>query len=412
MELSTRFLDDCVANLRLLEESVGDKRKRQPLEPFHLDPTDATSVEDAARHIGEFIGLPGYRFVISFYSLHEHTAGTIELRDDVKVRAGGIELRASFGDVCFIRLAKTIRQSANAVHATLAHEITHKYLQVNRVPSNSDLRHGFVDEILTDIASVWLGLGKLVLNGCESDSVHTDWSGTRTAMTHQHVGYLTRIQFALVYLLVSANSGLSEQTYENGLGADALTALRLVRRQLHEGSDWPDRFMGDLRPRAVGEERLKPLNEATASTGTSRPSARTDSDNSTGQSTDEPTVPTEQLLHELSMIKSACEGHYHQAMTILAELERRGVRKQGETVWDRSGLAGEQRDKSPRPASRDRPNQVRAGSPSSWPIWVGGVFSVLAVGFFCGALVTRGPDNEASSVSSAALTKGDSVTGK
>src|SRR4029077_21180747 len=116
-----------------LEESVGHKASHQLLDPFALDPNDAVQVHEAGRRIAEFTGLGSYRFVISFRAQDEHTAGRIELRDDVSIKEGRIEFRASFGKECSIELSETIRSSSGAVLATLAHEITHKYLQVNHV---------------------------------------------------------------------------------------------------------------------------------------------------------------------------------------------------------------------------------------------------------------------------------------
>lgn len=220
--------DDFVAKVRLLEESVGHKASHQLLDPFALDPGDAVQVQEAGRRIAEFTGLGSYRFVINFRAQDEHTAGRIELRDDVSMKGGHIDLRASFGKECLIELSETIRSSSAAVVATLAHEITHKYLHVNHVSSGLGPTQ---DEVLTDIALVWLGLGKLALNGCESRSVQSNWSRTRTTTTHQRVGYLTRTQFAFIYLLVSTMRGLSETAYEHALSVDALAALHEVRQR-------------------------------------------------------------------------------------------------------------------------------------------------------------------------------------
>jgi hypothetical protein len=229
----TNRFDDCAAKLAILDDVVGQRTSDQVLEPFALGETTAPNVDSAARRIADFVGLGGFTFLTSFSSQEDHVAGNIELRDNVVIRAGGIQLRAAFGDVCSIKLSKTIRSVPNAVLATLAHEITHKYLQVNRVPSTSGPR-GFEDEILTDIASIWLGLGKLVLNGCESHLVETNWSGTTTS--RHTVGYMTRTQFAYTYLLVSTRRELSELEYKRGLGDDALTALRDAHQYLRDES--------------------------------------------------------------------------------------------------------------------------------------------------------------------------------
>lgn len=214
------------AKMLLLEKEVGWKPPRDPLDPFPLDPNDAKQVDEAARLIAGFVGLARSALVVISSPLHEGVGGQIELG-------------SSYGPL-YVRVARALRVSPDAVLATLAHEITHKFLQVN--PNLNLNRVGgqtwFEDETLTDIAAVWLGLGKLMLNGCQW--IATTRSGPETTTTQGTVGYLSPAQFAFVYLLVSSIRGLSEEDCKRGLSANALYLLRKARQDYGNclDNDW------------------------------------------------------------------------------------------------------------------------------------------------------------------------------
>lgn len=206
--------DDFVAKVKLIEERVGQRASYLILDPFDVDARDAVNVQAAARRIAEFVGLGQYRFIVGVCG---QTSGV----------AGHIELNRHANDV-FIEVSATLERAPAAILATLAHEITHKFLHVHGVSCGSNLADEYHNEILTDIASIWLGLGKLALNGCDNESVTVERTpdGTRTT-THQHrVGYLNRSDFAFVYLLICTMRGLSSSDYERGLTAAAVDAVR------------------------------------------------------------------------------------------------------------------------------------------------------------------------------------------
>jgi hypothetical protein len=217
--VSADLTDDYIAKVRLLEETVGARASYLFLDPFQVKPHDAVHVQAAARRIAEFVGLSRYRFIVSICR-QEHGVG------------GQVELQPSGEDV-FVEVSATLQQTPTTVLATLAHEITHKYLQVNGVSCGPGLNHRHEDEVLTDIASVWLGLGKLVLNGCESQATNVEETpnGTRTTTTSHRVGYLAMHDFAFVYLLISTMRGVSSADYERGLTPAAMGALHHADRR-------------------------------------------------------------------------------------------------------------------------------------------------------------------------------------
>jgi hypothetical protein len=84
------------------------------------------------------------------------------------------------------------------------------------------------NEVLTDITAIYLGLGKLMLNGCECQR---QWrqrtsQGTETTTTTLRSGYLTLDQFAFVYRLVCGMRRIPENTYLGGLSSGAVSAVK------------------------------------------------------------------------------------------------------------------------------------------------------------------------------------------
>ena len=218
--------DDLIAKLKLLEGTVGHKASYRLLDPFPLDSSDAIQIQAAARRIAEFVGLEQFTFIIGCCRQKEHVAGHIDLQPS--------------GDTVFIEIDADLRARPQAVLATLAHEVTHKYLQINAVSTGFGPIHSYENEILTDVASVWLGLGKLVLNGCESElqcDTQTP-AGRRTTTTRLQLGYLSKDQFAFVYLLVCTMRAIPETEFRRSLTSKALDELRDARQRLTVNPMW------------------------------------------------------------------------------------------------------------------------------------------------------------------------------
>jgi hypothetical protein len=204
--------------ITFLERRLGTRTSYRTLEPFSFDATDIVAVNKAARRIAEFIGLGEYMFVVAVKSQEEGVGGNIDLH---------------YGEPgAFVEVAQDAVKFEDAVLATLAHEITHKFLHIRDIPITPELNSQLDEEILTDITAVFLGLGKLMLRGCECKKVSTQEGvqGKVTTTETYRCGYLDRSQLSLVYLLVSAMRRIPAHVCEAGLHQDAVAALSECRR--------------------------------------------------------------------------------------------------------------------------------------------------------------------------------------
>lgn len=242
--MSRPFPEDCIEKVTLLERALGAKVTYQILEPFRLDPTGIVAVQQAAKHIAQFVGLHDLTFIVAFSKQEENVAGHTEVHNDQKE--------------VFIEIGPDIARLAPAVLATLAHEITHKYLHGHGLRVEDDANDQGENEVLTDIGAVFLGFGKLMLNGCECRRFQfEDSPGSTTMHTETFgIGYLNRDQFAFVYRLVCAMRSIPIAEFERGLSAESIHALRECENRyadyfqtvFHE-PDIKDRLLGPLRSR-------------------------------------------------------------------------------------------------------------------------------------------------------------------
>ncbi len=206
-------ISDFVSKLVFLEESVGHRTSYQLLEPFSLDSQSPIDLQSAGKRIGKFLGLDGLIFIIGFAKQADSVGGHIELQDDSQ-------------DV-FVEISPEMREFPQSILATLGHEITHKYLHTHRLYKSYDKKDELDNEVLTDIAAVYLGLGKLMMNGCEVQKSSTVYRGNGYETTTQtyRSGYLTRNQFSVVYKLVTSMRGTSNAVATAALSSEARQAL-------------------------------------------------------------------------------------------------------------------------------------------------------------------------------------------
>jgi len=208
--MSDGFVKAFLDKLVLLEQKTGAKvhyRVMPPLmAPFH----DHLAIQTVAKQIAAFIGLTDLTFIIA----------TVKQKKEV---GGHIDLSTGGGDV-FVEVDSDMIKFPDAVAATLCHEACHKWLQVNGIssPIESD------NEILTDITSVFLGFGKVMLNGCRTTNVRHESipNGTRTTTETMTAGYLDRDQLAFVYCLVCAMRSIPSSAFMQGLNAEAVLAVQ------------------------------------------------------------------------------------------------------------------------------------------------------------------------------------------
>jgi len=201
--------------IKTLEAAVGHKTKYALLEPFPCTTVEGNkpayvAIQNAAKTIARHVELSDLMFVISVTAQDPSIAGHIELR---------------YGEPSvFVEISNSICAYKDAVLATLCHEVSHKFLHVNGI------RHGNLQteqEFLTDVAAVYLGMGKIMLNGCECQSSDTKSEGNKTVTTTRtlRTGYISRECFAFVYRLICAMRRIPPAQFLAGLSAPAKQAV-------------------------------------------------------------------------------------------------------------------------------------------------------------------------------------------
>lgn len=207
------FVSDYIAKLALLEKAVGHKVSYRMLEPFSVQDLESANryieVQKAAKRIAEFVGLGQMIFLVESIPLGKETSGRIEL--------------GSSSPEVFIELSPDLFSFPEAILATLSHEISHKFLDVNRVSWAEGLANHYHNEVLTDITAIFLGLGKLMMNG--HNVRRTTIDGSRQVTHTQRVGYLNGSQLAFVYLFACHMRGIPAEEFKKGLSP---SSLRLV----------------------------------------------------------------------------------------------------------------------------------------------------------------------------------------
>ena len=207
-------IEECIRKVTFLEKSLGTKIQYQILDPFPLYSKDIIGIQNAGKIIANFIGLSDYIFVISINKLKKNTGGHIELEYGRKK--------------VFIEISEEILKFEDAILAILAHEITHEYLYIN----NISFSNKYENEILTDIAAIFLGFGKLMINGSENEDIWKNYyfGGSTTITDKLGIGYLDRSKVAFVYLLVCSMRNISEKKYMSNLSNKSIQLLGESKR--------------------------------------------------------------------------------------------------------------------------------------------------------------------------------------
>jgi hypothetical protein len=231
--MSEPFIRDYLDKIFLLEERVGAKVGYQSFHPFSLSLAlrDPLALNKAAREIADFVGIKD--LVVIAPTVH---------RED---RAGHIDL-GSTRDALFIEIADDLLNFPLCVLATLAHELSHRYLQVHGISCGSGPEFHYHNEILTDVTAVFLGLGKLMLNGCTEEKTRQEEKNgqVQTVTQVKTVGYLEPEQFTFVYLLVCAMRSIPPEEYESGLLPGVIGRVRECRAK-YANDFFSEHFHGD-----------------------------------------------------------------------------------------------------------------------------------------------------------------------
>jgi hypothetical protein len=203
------FMLKFIEKLVSLEKLTGSYVSYRIMPPISTPFADIVSIQNEARKIAEYIGLSAYTFIITFAKQKRGVGGHIDLS------TGGRDV--------FIEIDPEAMRFPASIGPTICHEICHKWLQVKGI--NSPILAD--NEILTDITTIFLGFGKIMLNGCRVENVQEERIGGRTksSVETRSTGYLDRSQLALVYRLVCAMRKIPRSEYMSGLNPDASNAI-------------------------------------------------------------------------------------------------------------------------------------------------------------------------------------------
>lgn len=122
-----------------------------------------------------------------------------------------------------IYVNKELLFSPDGAFAVLAHEICHKLLQVKGFKGNTVEEN----EFYTDLATIYTGLGKYMLEGCLKREMH--FSGNQVTTHSEIIGYLTPNNLAFAYALTSYLKGISRSEYVKGIYTGIRWHVRFVR---------------------------------------------------------------------------------------------------------------------------------------------------------------------------------------
>ncbi len=219
------FINDYINKIAFLEKQFGDSVGYKPMEPFWVPGkgfVDSLRLQGAAKEIADFLRLSQYVFLITVRKQKTNTAGKIELKYS--------------GNDVFVKISEDVQGFEDAVIATLAHELTHKYMQVNGISLGINIVQEYENEVLTDITAIFLGLGKFLLNGCDNERIYQECRGSdKYEITKtMKVGYLTQRQMGFVYRLICSMRGISKEDMLSNLNWKAKDAILSCERYTEE----------------------------------------------------------------------------------------------------------------------------------------------------------------------------------
>ena len=234
--MSERFVEAFLDKLILLEQKAGAIVQYGMLPPFAATFQDDIIRQDIAKKIATFIGLTDFTPIVAVTRQKQAVGGHVDL--------------STLDKFIFIEINDELANFPDAVATVLCHEICHKWLKVHAINSLIDIDN----EILTDITTVFLGLGKIMLNGCRTSRVRYEAipNGTRSIVDTITAGYLDRDQLAFVYCLVCAMRGISKSESVHGLNAEATQAVENCYRSYGHYCSSHFRTVGSQREKTIG----------------------------------------------------------------------------------------------------------------------------------------------------------------
>jgi hypothetical protein len=210
--LNLSYFDSHIQKLLLLESrlSISSSRSLQQPWAWRSDKGDVfADLQLLAKNIGVFLDLSNVTFAVAI----------AKQRRDI---AGHVELLKRQGEV-FIEVDDDLLRHPSCVPAVICHEVMHKVLY----EAGIWLDDATENENLTDIACVYAGLGKLMLNGC----VSPDWDSEGHERNFS-VGYVSRDGLAFDHAVTCQMRNIDPEQADRYLSNEAVQAVRYWRAQL------------------------------------------------------------------------------------------------------------------------------------------------------------------------------------
>lgn len=128
----------------------------------------------------------------------------------------------------YIEIDPSYTYNHNAACAVIAHEVMHSFLNDHLIRELNQEDN----EILTDVATIYMGLGKIVIRGCQTEKKETVFINYSPAerVTKTQCGYLDKKSYAFIYLVLCNLRKTPKEVQEKGLRAADCEVLAEVRR--------------------------------------------------------------------------------------------------------------------------------------------------------------------------------------
>lgn len=190
--------------IKFLEEHLGHDANFNMMDPksiyFYSPNMKATKILD-------FLNFSHKPITVCEHTNDEDVAGRIE----------------ETPDMCFIEISPFAYQNSDYLSAVLAHEIMHHYLSCKGIKKYITLDN----EVLTDIATIYAGLGQLTLNGVYAQTVSYQ---ENTRITHTHIaGYIDFDSFCFVYCIICKLRNLPDSVILSGLYSSVADAVSRMK---------------------------------------------------------------------------------------------------------------------------------------------------------------------------------------
>lgn len=214
--MSKVYTDDYLAKIRFLEQTVGETAKYEILDPFSVNPDDAIDVLNATKKIARFMGIPDFLYIVGKAKQKEGIGGKIDLGEK--------------DNTIFIELGENAYATRDTLLAALSHELSHNYMKVRGINARFRYKVAHEMEILTDICAVYLGLGKLLLNGYEvkTTSEQAVPGGIQKTVREIKQGYLNIEQLAFVFHLICSMRNIPLNQALRGVNPEAAIAVGTI----------------------------------------------------------------------------------------------------------------------------------------------------------------------------------------